>query len=49
MFSINWARQNKKIYDVFVILGTNQMNLKRIKKVVQEYRKFSQKFVKYDL
>ncbi|VVC28670.1 Hypothetical protein CINCED_3A009897 [Cinara cedri] len=44
--SINWARQNKQNYDLFVLLGTNQMNLRNIKKAIKKYQKFSQKTVK---
>lgn len=37
------------MYDVFVLLGTNQMNLNLIKSEIKEYQTFSQNSVKYDL
>lgn len=45
--TIKWAKENNKVYDVFVFLGTNKMNFRNIRNVVKEYRAFMKKKVKY--
>ncbi|VVC32718.1 TROVE domain [Cinara cedri] len=43
---INWARRYSQNYDVFVLLGTNKMNLRNIKKAIKNYQQFCQNSVK---
>jgi len=44
--SMVWAKENNKEYDVFMILGTNKMNLKNVKQFIKEYQAFLKKPVK---
>lgn len=44
---LDWAKENNKVYDIFVFLGSNNMILKDLKKCKQNYHAFSQKPVKY--
>jgi len=47
--TFDWAIKNNKEYDIFLFLGTNTMNLLKIKKAIEEYKSFLKKSVKYVL
>jgi len=46
--TMEWAIENNKEYDVFVFLGTEKMNFKKMKEAISKYRTFlNNKPVKY--
>jgi len=45
--TINWARKNEKKVDVFLFLGTPEMDLKDIRKTKANYEAFSNSKIKY--
>jgi len=47
--TINWAKQQEKIVDVFLFLGTTEMNLRGIRKTKANYEAYSNTKIKYVL
>uniref|UniRef100_A0A2H8U049 SS-A/Ro ribonucleoprotein n=1 Tax=Melanaphis sacchari TaxID=742174 RepID=A0A2H8U049_9HEMI len=44
--ALKWARENNKKFDVFVFMGTNNMNLRPLKKIIKGYQEFFKNPVK---
>lgn len=36
--TLEWAKENKKKYDVFIFLGTTQMKFSNIKEKIKDYQ-----------
>lgn len=36
--TVEWAKENKKKYDVFIFLGTTQMKFSNINKTIKDYQ-----------
>jgi len=45
--TINWAIKQEKIVDVFLFLGTAEMNLRSIRKTKANYEAYSNSKIKY--
>ncbi|XP_060847363.1 uncharacterized protein LOC132926954 [Rhopalosiphum padi] len=44
--TLQWCKKHNQMYDVFVFLGTNKMDLKRIRKAKANYEAFSNSKIK---
>jgi len=45
--TVNWAKKQDKIFDVFLFLGTSKMDLRGIRQTKANYEAFSNSKIKY--